>query len=256
MPLMDEFREERERIKNADLKTKLNYFWEYYKLHTIAVISCVAFLSLLIYSMVTSKDYAFFAAMVNSVAVSEEDIAAFKENYVNYAEIDLKEYEVQIDSSLISTDNPKSQLEMNASQKLMAYTSVGQVDVIVSGEDAFPYHASQGNFYDLREILTPEQLAKYEPYFYYVDQVVLDARNEMPTTGDFTTAYPDMPDPRKPEEMEQPIPVALFVTDRTALTETYFFEGDYVAVGVVANSSHLENAIKFIDFLFEQNDTP
>ena len=251
MPLMDEFKEERESIKNADFKTKWNYFWDYYKKETIAVICVVFFLVTIIYSVVTSKDIAFYAAMVNSTAVLQEDITAFQEDYMAYAGIDPKEYIVQMDNSLMSTDTPKSELEMNASQKLMVYTSVGQLDVIVTGSDTFPYQASQGIFYDLREILTEEQLAKYEPYFYYVDQTILDARNEMPTTGDFKTAYPEMLDPRKPEEMENPIPVALFVTDCTKLTDTYYFEGDYAAVGVLANTSHLENAVKFIDFLFE-----
>ena len=31
MPVMDEFREEREAIKNAGWDYKLKYFWDYYK---------------------------------------------------------------------------------------------------------------------------------------------------------------------------------------------------------------------------------
>lgn len=251
MPLMDEFKEERETIKNADFKAKLKYFWDYYKLHTIIGASIVFFLVTMIYDVVTTKETAFFAAMVNSTAISPEDINAFQEDYMAYAQIDPNEYMVQTDASLMSTATPKSELEMNAAQKLMIYTSAGQVDVMVCGADSFPHQASQGNFLDLREILTEEQLAKYEPYFCYADQAVIDARNEIPTSGDFENAYPEMPDPRKPEEMENPIPVALLVTDCTKLTDTFYFEGDYIAAGVVANTTHPENAVKFLDFLFE-----
>ncbi len=251
MPLMDEFKEERDAIKNGDFKTKWNYFWDYYKVHTIAAVCIIVFLITMIHDVVTTKDNAFFAAMVNSAVISSEDVADFKEDYMTYAEIDADEFDVQMDYNLMYTENPKSEMEMNSTQRLMVYTSAAQLDVIVSGSDAFPQQALQGIFHDLRNILTAEQLAKYEPYFYYVDQAVLDARNELPENGDLTTAYPEMPDPRKPEEMKQPIPVALFVTDCTSLTETYYFEGDYVAVGVVANAPHLENALKFIDFIFE-----
>lgn len=251
MPLMDEFKEERESLKNADFKTKWNYFWDYYKLHTIIGAAILIFLVTMTYSVVTSKDYAFFAAMVNSTAVVPEDISAFKEDYMAYAQIDPSEYEVQIDNTLMYKKTPKSELEKNASQRLMVYTSAGQIDAMVCGSDSFTHHASQGIFYDLREILTEEQLAKYEPYFCYVDQAVIDARNEVPMTGELDEVYPESGDPRKPEEMENPIPVALFVTDCKKLTDTYYFEGDYIAVGVVANTTRLENAVKFIDFLFE-----
>lgn len=251
MPLMDEFKEEREALKNADFKTKLKYFWDYYKLHTIIGTCIVIFVVTMTYSVVTTKDYAFFAAMVNSTAVVPEDIAAFKEDYMAYAQIDPDEYEVQMDNTLMYKKTPTSELEVNASQRLMIYTSAGQLDAMVCGSDSFPHQASQGIFYDLREILTEEQLAKYEPYFCYVDQAIIDARNEIPTTGELDEIYPEAGDPRKPEEMENPIPVALFVTDCKKLTDTYYFEGDYIAVGVVANTTRLENAVKFIDFLFE-----
>lgn len=251
MPLMDEFKEEREALKNADFKTKWNYFWDYYKLHTIIGSAILIFIVTMAYSILTTKDYAFYAAMVNSTAVVTEDITTFKEDYMTYAQIDPDEYEVQMDYSLMYKKNPKSELEKNASEKLLIYTSAGQIDAMVCGADSFPHQAAQGNFYDLREILTEEQLEKYEPYFCYVDQAILDARNEVPISGELNEVYPEAGDPRKPEEMENPIPVGLLVTDCTKLTDTYYFEGDYIAVGVVANTTHLENALKFIEFLFE-----
>ena len=103
----------------------------------------------------------------------------------------------------------------------------------------------------MREFLNAEQIAKYEPYFYYVDQAIIDEWDEIAANGDPDATYPDMPDPFLPEEMEQPIPVGLLVTDRDILTDTYYFRGDYVAVGVMINAPNLENAIKFIDYIFE-----
>jgi len=73
--LMDEFKEEREALKNADFKTKWDYFWEYNKTK-VFIIGIFAFLIIgYLYSVVTQKEDAIFVAMLNSVPGSEESIA-------------------------------------------------------------------------------------------------------------------------------------------------------------------------------------
>lgn len=251
MPVMDEFKKERESIKNADFKTKLRYFFYYYKLHTIAVVAAVILVSTLIHDIVTQKDDALFAAMLNCAVLSEDDTTAFTQNYAEYAAIDTEEYNIQIDTTLYFSQDTLTELTMSASQRLMVYTSAGELDVIVGGSDIFPEQAGQGMFHDLRDILSAEQLAKYEPYFYYVDQAVIDETYELAETVSLDENYPEMPDPTKPEEMENPIPVGLFVTDCERLTNTYYFGGDYSVIGVMVNAPNLENSIKFIDYIFE-----
>jgi len=199
-----------ESLKNADFKTKLGYFLDYYKVHTFIIIGILIFLIAMICGNLTKKDIVFNAALVHCSDVSEEATSAFFENYIAYAGIDLNKHEVKINC------NPS---------RLMLDMAAAQVDVVVSGSERFAEDAALNSFYDLREIMTEEQLAKYEPYFYY---------------------YPAIP-----EEMEQPVPVGLFVTDCTVLTETYHFDEDYVVIGIVGNAPHIENALKFIDYLFE-----
>ena len=41
MPVMDEFKEERESLKNGTPKQKLTYFWDYYKWHVIVAIVAI-----------------------------------------------------------------------------------------------------------------------------------------------------------------------------------------------------------------------
>lgn len=235
MPFIKIFKQH-ESLKNASFKAKLGYFWDYYRVHTFAAICIVIIFIIIISGNLTKKDTVFYAAMVYCSDVSEEATSSFRDNYSTYAGIDLGKHEVQLDSK---------------PSQLMLTMAAAQVDVIVSGPYDFSYEAAQNTFYDLREILTVEQLTKYEPYFYYADQTVLDARKNLPENDDVENAYPEMPDPRKPDEMEQPIPVGLFVTDCTVLTEAYDFGNDYIALGVVGNAPHLENTLKFIDYLFE-----
>lgn len=224
-----------ESLKNADFKAKLGYFWDYYKVHTFVAIGLIIFLVTMISGNLSKKDTVFYAAMAYCSEISEEAVSAFEENYIEYAGIDLNKHEIQ----LVSNPN-----------QLMLFMATAQVDVIVSGPEYFSEEAGLNTFYDLRDIMTEEQLAKYEPYFYYADQVVLDARKNLPESDDIENAYPEMPDPRKPEEMEQPVPVGLFVTDCTAITETYNFGSEDIAIGVVGNAPHIENALKYIDYLF------
>lgn len=251
MPVMDEFKKEREVIKNADFKTKAKYFWDYYKMHTLAVIVAVALVTTLIYDIATQKESALFAVMLNCTVLDDEQFLVFQDDYKKYIDLDTKEFDIQIDTSLNFNLNAWQELNMSASQRLLAYTSTGELDVILGGPDIFPEQANQGMFCDLREILSAEQLAKYEPYFYYVDQTIIDEWYEISDTFDLEAEYPDMPEPTNPEEMDNPIPVGVFVTDSPRLDDLYYFGEGYCAIGVMVNAPHMENSLKFIDYLFE-----
>lgn len=262
MPVMDEFKEEREKIKSGSFQDKMKYFWYYYKIHTIVTLCVIGFAVMLIHDIVSQKDEAFFAVALNCTASDETQISAFLQGYADYAEINTDKYDVVIDKSIYlsssDADNLTAQINemaMSSSQKLMAYTSARKLDVIIGNSEFFPYQANQGKFYDLRELLTEEQLSKYEPYFYYVDQAYIDALDAaaeaLSLTGEMEEALASPPDPDKPEEMEQPIPVAIYVTDCRSLTDTYEFGGDYTALGIMVNTQNVDNTLKFIDYLFE-----
>ena len=64
---------------------------------------------------------------------------------------------------------------------------------------------------------------------------------------------PEYPDPAHPENMEQPVPVGIYVTGCTALTNRFAFSnGDSgIVLSVVLNTSRPETASKYIDFLFQ-----
>lgn len=250
MAMMDEFKEERAKIKNGTPKEKLTYFWCYYKWHVIVGILAVIFVITVIRDVTNSKDTAFFAAMLNSLSLKQE--STFAQDFAKYAGIDLNEQEVHMDGTMTITESATDESSVASSQRMMVYTASGELDVLVGGADIFPGYANGDMLYDLRELLTPEQIARYEPYFYYVDRSVVEALEAAET--EYNPENPvtvRIPDPAKPEEMEDPIPIGLFVTDCKKLTEEYYFNSDYIALGVMVNSSNQENSLKFIDFLFE-----
>lgn len=250
MALMDEFKEERALIKNAPFKEKLKYFWCYYKWHTIVCILIVAFIISLVHDITTHKDTAFFVTMLNSMQMKEE--STFAQDYADYADIDLNQHEILVDTTLNIQEGATDEMSMSSSQRMMVYTAAGELDVIIGGSDIFPDYANGEMFFDLREFFNEEQLAEYEPYFYYVDRPVVEAlmaAQEDPEYVQNPTPF-DFPDPSKPEEMEDPVPVGLFVTDCKKLSDEYFFEGEYSAMGIMGNGQHHEATLKFIEFIF------
>lgn len=252
MPVMDEFREEREAVKNGSFKDKAKYFWCYYKWHTFIGLVVIFFVVLLIRDVTSQKDNAFFAVLLNCYETDThiEDISSCESGFVEYAGIDTDTYDVIFDTTIHLSEDSMDEMSVTSSQRMMVYTAAAELDVIVGSSDIFPEYANSEMLCDLREILSEEQLTRYAPYLYYVDWAVVEAIDEAEyNLEDYET--PDYPDPTRPEEMEDPVPVGLFVTDCEKLTDSYLFGGDYSALGVMVNSPNLENSLKFIDYLFE-----
>ena len=98
---------------------------------------------------------------------------------------------------------------------------------------------------------TDEQIQALEPYFYYVDREVvlaIEAAND-----DMNTDYtPDYPDPLHPEDMQDPVPVGICLTDCKDLTDTYYFRGDGIVMGIYANAEHVQTAVDLAEYLLNK----
>lgn len=247
MAVMDEFKEERNQIKKASLKEKLKYFWYYYKWHTFAVIAVISIIGFGIYGNAHQKETVFFAALLNNAAAKEE--RTLEQEFTDYAGIDAEKYRALLDDTMTIDPNGTDEMSVSSSQRMLIYISATELDVILGGEDVFPGYAYNDIFYDLRDILSEEQAASYEPYFYYADRSVMkilaEARENMVASN-----ITELPDPTKPELMEDPVPIGIFVSDSIKLNENYFFKG-IPAVGILVNAPHPEISLQFIDFLMQ-----
>lgn len=256
MPVMDEFKEERAALKHGTPKQKFSYFVEYYKWHVVAGVLILAFLISIIHHMLTNKDTAFYAAYINALSVgsSEEHLQAF----AAYAGIDMDTYDLKIDDTLYMDLDTPSQDTMATSQKLMAYMAAGEIDVFLSDEAIIQQYAYNEGFYDLREILSQEQLDRYEPYFFYMDQTVAEALDNARSDPNYDyTQGPAMPDPKDPDAMDRPIPVGIYLDKADSLSELYYFNGGSPGIIAVAiTSSRADTAVKYIDYLLESSAAP
>lgn len=248
MPVMDEFKKEREALKHGTLKQKLTYFADYYKWHAIiAVIVLYAIISFTVHAL-TRKETALYVCLVNMYELESEDYIA---GFAEFADVDLNSQEVIFDASISIQDDAMDQLSMASSQKLAAYIASGELDVMITDAETVKMFTSNDYFYDMREFLTPEQTERYEPYFYYIDMKAVQELQE--ALDNFDESFvPSYPDPRKPEDMEQPVPVGIYLDNSEILKNNYLFKGDDVILTVLQNTSRQGMAQRFINYVMTE----
>ena len=250
MPVMDEFREEREAMKNATIKEKWQYFLDYYKWYVIGGVIAIVFFGTLIHDMVTSKDWTFYGFFINAYN-SDQASDDFFDDFAEYAELDLENYAADIDDMMSLDINSYDDVTMSSVNKLTVYMAAADVDFIAADATTFEHYASSDNFFDVTTILSEEQLEKYQDYIYYADMAEIRARDEASQNGDFDSYVKPVYDHRKPEDMEEPVPVGLYIGHSERLTATYTFKEEDVVIGIPLNTRHLETSLKFIDYILE-----
>ncbi len=250
MPVMDEFREERAALKTAPFKEKLSYFLDYYKWHVILTVTAIVVVTALVSQILSRKDTAFYLALINAVDTTSAELPDY--DFTKHAGIDTEECEIVYDTSMCIDFSTMTEYSISSAEKFVTHLAAAQLDVVISDEDIIRKYAHNETFYDLTRFLTEEQIEKYEPYFYYMDYSVLEAINAAQDAYDYDFV-PEYPDPRRPEAMEKPVPVGLYVTDCPALTDRFqFTRGDSgVILSVVLNTTRPEMVSLYIDFLME-----
>lgn len=250
MPVMDEFREEREALKHGTPKEKISYFFYYYKWHVIITVFAIIAVTSLIVQVLSRKDTAFYIALINAIDTSAETP---DKSFEEYAGIDTDTAEVVYDTTMRINFSTMNEETINSTEKFVVYLAAKELDVVVSDTDIIRQYAHSETFYDLRDFLTPEQYEAYSPYFYYIDQAVIDVKNAAQDAYDYDFV-PDYPDPKHPENMEKPIPIGIYVTGCTALTDRFYFTNtdSELVVAVVLNTTRPDTASKYIDFLMQK----
>ncbi len=262
MAAMDEFREEREAIKHGTWKQKLEYFWDYYKIHTLVTAAVLIFVVSMIYNHITATEPVLDGIFLN--AYSQKDSAStftLMDDFAKAQKIDLKEYHVDsqqlahisvqeqqenanIDSTAASTANTSLQV-------IMTKTSAEVLDFIVGNHASMQEFAYGEYFIDLSEILSEEQYKQYEPYFLYIDMAVLERIREANNSMEKDSSI-SVPKSTSPEDLEDPIPVLIDLSQCQKLMEAYGYEPKNLAIGVIANSKHQEMALNFVDYLMSE----
>lgn len=264
MSIIEEIKEQQKKsLKNMTRKEKLAYFWDYYKIHTGVVIIILTLVSVFIYQFVTNKDYAFYAVLVNARlnSANYETAELLAEEFREYAHIDPDKYQVSLDTSI--TMSMDSQYDVANQEKMLAMMQAGIVSAIIADTEAFETYAQNEYFYDLKSLLTAEELEKYGPYLYYTDAASFaDPNDDTFYDEDELTNPADLIiNHRYPSTMEQPVAVGFILTEDNMLADAGYYdylsdpEYDYqgypsdAVLGIPATNKEPELAIRFLEFL-------
>lgn len=251
MALMSEFQKERDAVlKNGTVKQKIIYIWDYYKWHIIIPLVLVIAIVSHIINVITAPDVILNGVLMNVYSMENSFSGdEFLTGFYEKQKIDPKEQEVNLNMNLyFSTQSETANYE--SMQVLMAWHAADSLDFIGSDLSCMTELTYRGYFSDLREVLTEEQITKYEPYFLYMDQDFYVNRSEkinnMEDVSNMT-----YPDPTKPEEMVDPIPVMIDVSKNEQLSEAYANVKEMIAFGITANVANTEVALDFLDYVME-----
>lgn len=243
MPVMDEFKEEREQIKNRSFKEKCSYFWDYYKWHVIGGIIGVFVIVSLIHTFVSRKPTAFYAAFMNMspvATVADE----YKQGFADAAGIDTDKNTVYFDTDMHLDLTKMDDVSVSTTQKMMVYVAAGDLDVMIADTAGMDHYAYNQIMMDMHDFLSPEDYAKYEPYFYYIDRALLEDAEQLNSV----IPYPE--NPEDPALMKDPMPVGIRVNDCVALGDSYYF-GGYHYFCVFVNSQKMDYAHSFLDYVWD-----
>ncbi len=251
MPVMDEFRQEREAIKNADKKTKWNYFWDYYRGH-VSVGAFILFLvGFFVYSIVTAKETAFYGYFINTYADTSKS-ETFVAEFAPVAGIDPNEYHILIDTSLQISEGLLDETSISSVEKISTTIAASEIDFIAGDEETFlQYYANTDYCFDLREIYAQKELEKFEGYIYYVDLDEIRRKEQFIESQQLEQYVAKEYDHFAPEQMGDPVPIGLCIQDCPKLKEIYYFQDGLVPMGIVINTQRLDTTLQFIDYIFE-----
>lgn len=262
--VQDEIREQQMKMKDMSLKEKLQYFWYYYKIHTIVIIIAIIFVVTLIRDIRSAKDYTFYGIMLNSAGLSSE---AMENTFGEYADLDLETYDCFIDTDSNLSYSTMTQYDMATSQKLIALVQTKDLDALVFDSEVFNNYANNELFGDLTTFFTKEELEKYQDRLYYVDYAeIAKGHNEdssyvnedLISTADAAALTLDdilaeAETHRHPEEMEQPIPVGIFMADSPFAQQTSSYGQLQPIFGISVTTTRPETAKKYLEFLWDES---
>ena len=232
------------KLKGKPLKQKIEHILTYFWLPIVVFLVLVIALGAYIFHLATIKDIALSVTCINAFAESVDTETLISE-FAQKAEIDLSEYDVRISAdSMLSDTDPSAYYY--ASQKIAAQISAHSIDLLAADLETATDYFYQAIYRDLSQLLTPQQSMQYSEHFLYVDMAVvrLLMEEEIETIR--------FPDPQKPEEMEDPVPVALLLDGNSEFVAKFYpHSKGSVAIGVLFNSENLENVLAFLDFIMQ-----
>ncbi len=265
MSINDEIREQQSKLKGQGFKAKWEYFWEYYKVHTIVVIIAIIFIVTLVHDISNKKPYALYAIFVNN---QSQDTQEYLQNgFAEFAGLDTEAETCLVDTASNYISSSLDSTAVATSEKILALISASELDVMVSDESTMAHYASQETFLDLRTVFSKEELDALSDKLFYVDQSYIDYLSSDEYTDYITSGKYDETNKYAciaaeynetytyehfdVEDMENPVPVGVYLKDSTVIADCGAYPDGNAIVSIVINTQRTDRALSFIEYLLQ-----
>jgi len=140
-------------LKGMSKKKKVEYIWEYYKLHIIGVLVVICIIASLVHGQITKVDYVFNLTMLgNTVDTNKMTDLETQLTKIVVSNGDKKKAATIGNMSLGGSNSSDPTMSSQYMQKFVAQLSVGELDVVILDKDLFESFAKQNMFLRLDKI--------------------------------------------------------------------------------------------------------
>lgn len=238
-------------MKRRRASMSVSDFIKVYKWHVVIWIIGLIVLGNFVYKKVTSPTYLLNGILLGAESGEEAatTLAADFAELVGYGDT---VYAVNLDTeySYIPGSEENAESNYKATEKIVSQVENKSLDFVAGPIDSMSDIAHNAMFTELTTYLTPDQLALVEPYLLYVDNAVIEELDAAYENKEDTSKI-KLPDPKKPEEMEEPIAVMIDMSSCEEIAEIYDNSSETIAFGLITSAPNQDMLIKFIDYLMK-----
>lgn len=226
-------------------------FMKVYKWHVVIWIIGLIVLGNFVYKKVTAPTYLLNGILLGAES-GEEAATTLATNFAELVGYGDTVYAVNLDTeySYIPGNEENAEKNYKATEKIVSQVEAKTLDFVAGPMESMADIAHNAMFTELTTYLSPDQLALVEPYLLYVDGAVITELDEAYENKEDTSKI-KLPDPRKPEEMKEPVAVMIDMSSCEEIAAIYGNSGEAIAFGLITSAPNEDMLLKFIDYLMK-----
>lgn len=212
---------EKKKLKGMTFTKKVEYIWDYYKIHIISTLTFLLFAGSIGNSVYQNIKYEeILSCVIINNSLSEENRDYIYNGFSEFYGLDVESETLMFDDGMyINLDTP-NESTYASTQKFAAMVAAKSIDTLITDPSVFDNYADEGTFYDLSTLLPKDLYTQVEDFLYY-------AKDE--------------------EGNEKPFGLNLSSSHLTKDAGLYI---EPPILGVIINSQNTNVAIEFIKYFF------
>lgn len=236
MKIIESISREMKKIKSIPQGKKLGYIYDYYKWHIFITVFLVVSVIATAISIANEKEIVLSGYLFDSYYDIEQDEPFV--DFPSYAGLDTDKETVEFLANIQLYG-----MYAETSQQFYATVAAGHTDFAVFNPQSFLRFSYEtfSYLYDLREILTPQQLEQLSDRLFYVDASMIDQLDRFEGTI-------RVPDHDKPETMKDPVPVGINIRGGRGV-DAHYLGDEPVFISFVNNAPHMDMIMEFLRYL-------